>query len=646
METREAIDDLQVSFANGSRCMMQAKRSLSFSTLPGSELASVLEQFVRQSLQATGDEADDYCLVTSSDASKRITGDMKAALDAARTASQAAFERDQPKAIVRTYNDLLGLVCEIRLRLVGSKNDAWARTLLAKSYVIKLDVDPHSSLEHAIILTLHSSGYTAPSEMWGKIVADCLEWARKRLTVKLKDVEQSYRHLRAPVTDFLPSAKPEYLQIKLTSERFEVGRELIIARALADLPFMRKGAIGVIELRRFDNNCKPRLIFRENRVIFRDGTEFELLARFATWVGAVRFMDENKARFPDEDIVIVPMDKVDDLEKGLCATTHRRLLNAAARRRNSMLCVHCELPVTESMCPVVEFGEGNDLYFGLSHRGCVVSSDRVLGRADSDLFRENPELVNFDINGWFRAAHQGHGVFFSIELSRQTLSPIIWGGAPSYEDAAGKHMVVSVLDDGTEEIICRRGRVQRFTKQHAKEFSEKLGDWVQRSRAAGDPLSYSDQSRTFSNRSTLLQQLGGKEKIHAISSVVARPYEAKEAARYPGPGNWYAPLLIIREAESLTPILLANVVPAISDPLTLGQYLGNWRAAGFDIPVYEIECLLDDAQVDQLIDMALLDGHDVILDPMVSEDGSMKLVRGHPIITVEHPQSEEFMSDG
>jgi len=523
METNEAIDDLQVSFANGPRSMMQAKRSLSFSTLPNSELASVFEQFVVQSLQAAGDESDDYCLVTSSDASKRITGDMKAALDAARTASQTAFERDQPKAIVCTYNELLGLVREIQVRLVGSADDVWARALLAKSSVIVLDIDPHSSLEQAIVMALHSSGYTAPFEMWGKIVADCLEWARRRLTIKLRDIEQSYSHLRAPVAASLPPARPEYLRIELTSEGFEVGRELVVARALTDLPFMKKGTIGVIEFYRFDDNCRPRLKFRENRMVLGNGAELELWARLATWVGVERFIAENEARLAGEEMVIVPMNMDDDLEKGLCAATHRHSLDAAAKGRNSILCVHCELPVTESMCPIVEFGEGNDLCFGLSHRECVVPSDRILGRADSDLFRENPELVNFDINAWFRAAHRGHGVFFSIEASRQAISPVIWGGTPSHEDASGKYMVVSVLDDGTEELVCKRGRVQRFTKQHAEEFTESLGQWVQQSRAAGDPLSYSDQSRAFSRRSILLQQLGGKEKIHAISAVAARP---------------------------------------------------------------------------------------------------------------------------
>jgi len=645
METNEAIDDLQVSFANGARSMMQAKRSLSFSTLPNSELASVFEQFVIQSIHAASDKSDDYYLVTSSDSSKRVTGDMKAALDAARTASQVAFEQDQPKSIVCTYNELLGLVHEIQIRLVGSADDARARALLAKSSVIVLDIDPRSSLEQAIVMALHSSGYTAPFEMWGKIIADCLELARRMSTVKLSYIEQNYSHLKAPVATPLPPTKPNYLQIELTSERFEVGRELVVARALTDLPFMKQGTIGAIEFYRFDDSCKPRLRFRENRVIFGNGLELELWARFATWVGLERFIAENEVRLAGEEIVILPMSVDDDLEKGLCAVTHRHSLDAAARRRNNILCVHCELPVTESMCPIVEFGEGRDLCFGFSHRECLVPSDRILGRADSVLFRENPELVNFDITAWFRAAHRGHGVFFGIEASGQAISPVIWGGTPSHEDASGKFMVVSVLDDGTEELVCKRGQVQRFTKQHAVQFAERLGQWVQQSRASGDPLCYSDQSRAFSRRSVLLQQLGGKEKIHAISTVIARPYEAKEAARYPGRGNWYAPLLILREAESLTPIVLTNAVPAISDPLTLGQHLRNWRAAGFDIPPYEIECLLDDAKVDQLIDMVLLSGLSVILDPVISEDGSMKLVRGHPILTIEHMQSEEFMPE-
>jgi hypothetical protein len=154
---------------------------------------------------------------------------------------------------------------------------------------------------------------------------------------------------------------------------------------------------------------------------------------------------------------------------------------------------------------------------------------------------------------------------------------------------------------------------------------------MQKANGNGDPLCYSDQSRAFSTRSILTRQLGSREKIQRIVDVQVRLYDAKEAARYPGPRSWYAPLLVLRDAETLTPLVLSNAIPAISDPLTLGRHLENWANAGYAIPSYKIESLLTDTQVDQLIDMATTDGLGVIIDPLLSEDGEAELVHGHPI---------------
>lgn len=631
METNEAVDDLQVEFDSGKRATFQAKRTIGFSVLSDSELVSVFKQFVTHELAAEADSDQEYYLVTSSMASKRVTGDMLAALVAARGCTPAVFRRDQPKAIVETYDALFAASLLIQSQLCGDPDESWVRTLLSKCHVIVLDVDPNSSLEQALVLSLHAKGYAAPEEMWGKLVTECLEWARRRLTVDLADIDKRFRHLMSPPAASKVTRPHQYLRVELKSHSFEVGRELVIARALNDQSFLPSNVVGALEFYRFDGDCRPRLKFSDDRIVLGNGHELELWGRFATWTGLYRFIDENIDRFKDEEVAIYPMNVDRDLENDLCAKTHRAALDAAALSRDATKCVHCDLPVTSSMSPVVEFGDGPTLCFGLSHSQCVRPTDRILGRADSEMFSENPELVNFDINAWFNAAHRGHGVFGGINASKQSIAPVVWGGIPPHEDAVGKFVVVSILADGSEQMTSNRGRVQRFTQKHAEEWALQLRQSVQAAEEAGDPLCYSDQSRAYSTRSTLIKQLGSSEKIERIAKVIVRPYEASEAARYPGPDHWYAPLMILREAETLTPLVLTNAIPAISNPLALGRHLENWRKAGFSIPAYEIESLLTDAQIDQLIDTAAGQGLGVILDPLVSEDGSAELVHGHPI---------------
>jgi hypothetical protein len=636
METNEAVDDLQVAFDSGKRAAFQAKRTISFSTLANAEFVSVVKQFVAHEMRSDGGVDESYYLVTSSTASKRITGDLLAALNAARDCSPQVFERDQPKAIVDTYSEVLTAILSILDQLYGGADEPWARMLLSKSYVIVLDIDPNSSLEQALVLALHAKGYAAPSEMWGKLVADCLEWARRRLTVDLSDIEKTYSHLKVVAPQAINATEHQYLRVQLNVDGFEVGRELVVARALNDLPIMKTGMLGLFEFYRFDDDCRPRLRFEGDRIILGSGDELELWGRFATWTGLNRYIDENIERLGREEVIVFPMNDDRDRETDLCAKTHRKALEAVAQSRDGTKCVHCELPVTASMSPVVEYGDGPDLSFGISHRECVLPTDRVMGRADSEMFGENPELVNFDVNSWFNAAHGGHGVFVGINASKQAIAPVIWGGIPPLEDKVGKYVVALVMKDGSEQLTSNRGLIQRFTKQHAEALALKLNTTVEQSTKDGDPLSCSDQTRAFGPRSLLVSKLGGSEKIQAIVDVRIRPYEAREAARYPGPRSWYAPLLILRESETLVPVILTNAIPAISDPLALGRHMENWRNAGYHLPACHLESLLTDAQVDQLLDKFEGTEVGVIIDPLFSEDGSGELVHGHPI----YPLSE------
>lgn len=632
-ETAEAIDDLQVHFANGRRILVQAKRSLSFSTASGSDLSSVLAQFALQHI-ASRDALDEYCLITSSAASMRITGDMHAALEAAKDCSAEVFERDQPKAIVETFATLLCSAQDLLRRVRPDATTEDARDLLLKMRVVVIDIDPNSALEQALVLILHAAGYAAPSELWGKLVADSLEWARNRRSIDLSKLAASYAHLKTPTANAASDIEHQYLTCEFSVEGLAVGREVVIGRAMSD-DLVPVGAIAILELYRFDDQCHCRVMFKNDRLIMAKGVQFEVLGRFATFTGLERFIEEYGDRLKNERIILLPINSDENFEAGLCATAHRQALQVASARRPILHCVHCERPVSSSTSPVVEFGEGEGLTVGLTHRECLRPCDRVMGLADSGFFRNYPELTKFDVNAWFRAAHSGHGVFYAIRTHGKAVSTTIWGGTPTHEARLGEYVVVSILEDGTEELCTRRGLVQRFTRQHADEFAETLKSGGNQAAQSGNPLCYSDQSRSFGTKSALLELLGSKEKLRRIVGVEVRTFDAQEAARYPHRGSWYAPLLVLRDAASLDVLSLGNAVPALSDPLGLGQFLSNWRNAGFDIPHYEIELLLTDADVDSFFERFTGSDVGVVLDPILSEDGNAELLRGSHVYPIE-----------
>jgi hypothetical protein len=102
--------------------------------------------------------------------------------------------------------------------------------------------------------------------------------------------------------------------------------------------------------------------------------------------------------------------------------------------------------------------------------------------------------------------------------------------------------------------------------------------------------------------------------------------------------------MILRHATTLNPIALDNAVPALSDPLSLGRFLANWRNAGFELPPHEIDVLLTDADVDAFFETFVGKDVGVIFNPVLSDDGNAELVRGspvYPIASLERPDHDQ-----
>jgi hypothetical protein len=82
-ETAETVDDINIVYKDGSIAYIQAKATIAYSNSSGSQFYSVLEQFVGQ----VQNEADRLILATTSRSSRKIVYDLRACLEAFRTAT-------------------------------------------------------------------------------------------------------------------------------------------------------------------------------------------------------------------------------------------------------------------------------------------------------------------------------------------------------------------------------------------------------------------------------------------------------------------------------------------------------------------------------------------------------------------------------
>ena len=112
-----SVDDINLTFVEGQRNYIQVKKAIQFSVSSKSEFQSVLKQFVAQHADPTT-LASSYTLVTGSGSSRKVTTEMKAALDGSRLGDEESFRRDQPKESVGIIDELL---TSIRGLIVGDE---------------------------------------------------------------------------------------------------------------------------------------------------------------------------------------------------------------------------------------------------------------------------------------------------------------------------------------------------------------------------------------------------------------------------------------------------------------------------------------------------------------------------------------------
>ncbi|MGO9004598.1 MAG: hypothetical protein ACLQIQ_06840 [Beijerinckiaceae bacterium] len=626
-ETAEAVDDLNVSVEGRALLYIQAKATIAYSLKTGGDLHAVFSQFERQH-HAAPERDERFLLVTGPSASRTVTQTLRVALEAFRSSPEFAFRRDQPRSVVKVIDELAALINNLRNEKSRAGDSGAAYTILRKSEVVCLDLEPGSTLDRAVTHVLGAAGYGVPSAMWGKLITDCLSHAKSRHTVRMADIETRYERFRIPSAAGKTTITDDFLKASFAEATISVGREVSLVRfPKTDFPL---AGLVILELYRFDTNCNERVFFEGSVCRLQNGFEGELLRRAATFEGLMRIIDHDCSLVGEESVTIAGINSDENFELGPCANLHRkRISDAFAANKTPLLCLHCGEGVFSQTAQVVEIGRDKTLAVGLSHLECLKSDDRVLGSIAHDLFEKYPELVNFDVNGWARSARAGNGGFGGLELVGAHNAVMTWAGHRP-ETHNGPYLVEAILEDGESRFVTHRNSVSRFTASHADAFVAQIKNTV--AECTADPWCYSSDSWAFGQQSILMQTLGGSERILKMLDARKVKYDARVAEAYASPGHWFAPLCYLRSIQSGEPISIMGMVPLLRDPWVLKNYLDSWRRAGALISEYEVASLLDDHAVDIFLLRSFEVGLSPMIDPLLHTGDEIELAAGVPII--------------
>ena len=629
-ETTEAVDDINVVFSDGAAVYIQAKATLSYSINAGGELRSVLEQFCNQETQAGAK----LLLVTSSRASKKVINDLRAALNAFHTASNAAFFRDQPKALREIITQIRSAIRDVSVGSGKAYSEEAADELIRKMSVVVLDIEMSDPLEHAVILNLNSKGCIAAEAVWGKIISDCVGHSKNRRTLSAENlVEQYGKYLSSP-EETKEEIFHSFFKIEERGDGLRAGRDVF----LCDLPAARgplpKG-LAVVETYRFDEDCNERLRFSDQTVTFGDGFEAKLLLRSATYDGLLRMLEKRPDLIGDREVHFCPINSDEDFEDGPCAKIYAERLDQAFQNNPTPLkCVICGKAVSTNNTQIVELEPMEKPTVGTCHDACLEPSSRVLGSIQNEFFSSHDELVNFDVEAWSQAIEGGQMAFHNADILAGGNKPVIAWGGDTLEGPPGDYVVEVSLVGGGREIVTKRNGVHRFDLDRAKAFCAQLGQMFKDARTQGDPYCYTDQSKGFGPRSRLLELFGAKEAIIPVENVRHRRFDARFAARYSRPGQWYAPLFYLRSLDTGDVFSIEKTIFLLSDPMNLAAHLRNWEDIGLVAEDYELPILATDTEFDNFMKWCMGNDTAVVVNPMFNPSTG-DLVSGYPVQSID-----------
>jgi|SRR5579871_943461 len=256
-ETGEEVDDLLVGTNDNRAIFVQCKRALDLSQAQTSDLASVIDQFVRQTLRAraTGlplpwrrplDAQDRLIVAIAPEATSiPVRVHLAAVLQRLRTLSSSQPITDA--AVNEEEERALSVVTEHVTRSwrhhAGAVPEGDVRWLLSLMHVFPLEIDPDRPAEIQALDTLRQSVLRQPEQAtaaWHALLTACAEFTRARssatrsglVNILLRvpchlkaapsfrgDIERLQRHTDATVRDLADSARMRFGAIDVKMHR-------------------------------------------------------------------------------------------------------------------------------------------------------------------------------------------------------------------------------------------------------------------------------------------------------------------------------------------------------------------------------------------------------------------------------------------
>ncbi len=627
-ETSEHIDDLNLICDNHKTIYLQIKRSISLSTRDSSDFYKTIKQFVQEFTK--NEKTQNYFgLITTSDASSKIINDLKKIVASIKLSSDSFKDNPLNKSEKNTLDQFKSLFNIIYEQLTKNKATQESFNAFSKRIFIGvIDIEAGHTVEIASHILLKSIGFSRPELIWSILIKNSLVYASGRLSIDSNKLEEIFnRYLEDNKDKTVEDEQIEWLKTNIIDQgEYPTAKEVLLIESFID-----NADFIIAELYRFEDDCRIRNAFYENRIVVTSDVEWKVIQRFATIAGLERFLDENQELYKDKKVVFIPATDIEKEENTECAKLHKVYLKSLFQKNlNPLLCLHCGKQCGENDSLIVEI-EDRDTSpaVGIVHKKCIRPIDRILGSIKIPGEKSNTNLESFDFKLWVSLLIKGQGMFNTLKASPQLIygrSPVIaWNSNEEY-DPDYSYCVKFVLEDSSVSYSYQRNRIKRLNKLQAQEHIELFKAVQKKQVENNDPICVLSVSKMTGPYSELLKIKKPEDTIIEITSAEVAKYSKLIAKTFDKEIFYYAPLCLIRDSETETIVNLSNVIPIISDPLKFDEFCDNWNKIGFNLDKVELKIIKSDKDFDYYMRMIFGDEMIPIIDPLF--DKKFNLISG------------------
>jgi len=630
-ESDNPIDDINLICENNSSIFIQVKRSISLSTQENSDFYKTIYQFVKEFVK---DELTTNLLglVTTSDASNKITNDLKKLVVGARL-NMGSIET---LPLNNSEKDTLQKV-KIVFTTIYTKEkglpppDFLINEFLKRIFIGVIDIQQGQYVEIASYMILNSLGFKKPELIWSVLIKNALYYSSNRLIIDKNQLQNILKR-------YLPGEKEnkyeneiELLKTNVIQKGFTpTGKEVLLIES-----FLDNADFLIVELYRFKGNCEFKATFYDDKIEIKDNNTWTIIQRFASMKGCERYMIENKDKYKDKTVSILPAREIETVEESECAKLHREIVNGLLKKNKDVFnCLHCGKIVNDKKTLLVEIQDLNSIpAVGTVHHSCIRPIDRILGITQRPDIQEEEILSSFDYRLWLRLLLKGQGLMNNLKKSPELLygrSPIITWNSDDEYDADYSYCIKFILEDGSSSYAHDRGKIARVNILEAREQVELFKNTQETQKGLNDPLCVLLSNKVSAPHSELLKMKKADDEIVEIIDIEISKYSRLVAKLYDKDIFYYAPLCLVRDKETEVMIGIGEIVPLISNPLEFKNYFNNWKDLGIDFDEVELKIIKSDRDFDYYMRRIFKDNLVPVIDPVFSKN--LEMIRGIPIL--------------